>query len=139
MSVGEHVRDEDDGRSGPLACSKETFAIRGAVYEVYRQMGTGFLEQVYQECLEIELRNRGVPFVSQADIQVCYGEERLKQTYRADLVCFDKIIVELKAVKAILPEHVAQLHNYLKATGAKVGLLVNFGHYPGVEIRRYVV
>ena len=118
---------------------KETFAIRGAVYEVYRTLGIGFLEAVYQEALEIELASRGIPFKAQCEIRLSYKNRELVQTYRADLVCYDKIILELKAVKQLLPEHQAQLHNYLKATGMRLGLLVNFSHYPNVDIQRIVL
>lgn len=114
----------------------ETFAIRGAVYEVYKQLGAGFLEGVYQEALELELSSRGIPYKSQPEIDIEYKGIRLRQTYRADIVCYGKIILELKAVKQLLPEHEAQLQNYLKATGLKLGLLINFSHYPGVEIKR---
>lgn len=122
-----------------LIYEAETYAIRGAVYEVYQTMGAGFLENVYQECLELELAKRNIPYKSQADISIKYGGTPLKQTYRADLICYDKIILELKAVHNLQPEHLAQLHNYLKATEIKVGLLINFGHQPGVEIHRHIL
>lgn len=99
-------------------------------------MGCGFLESVYQECLEKELSKREIPFVSQQELTLTYKGERLRQTYKPDLVCFNRIIVELKAVKAIAPEHQAQLINYLKASGIKLGLLVNFGAYPKATITR---
>ena len=99
-------------------------------------MGAGFLEAVYQECLEHELSARGIPFKPQTEIQIFYKGVPLRQTYRADIVCYDKIMIELKAVKNLLPEHSAQLQNYLRATGMKLGLLVNFGHSPKVELVR---
>lgn len=114
----------------------EAYAIQGAIFEVYKNMGTGFLEAVYQECLEKELTIRGIPFEPQKDISISYKGERLSQPYRADLICYGKIIVELKAVKTLLPEHLAQLHNYLRATNMRLGLIVNFSHYPGAEIKR---
>ena len=117
----------------------EVYAIQGAIFEVYKNVGSGFLENVYQECLELELASRGIPFVAQKDIDIYYKGNKLSQKYRADVVCYDKIILELKAVKTLLPEHEAQLQNYLRATGMKVGLLVNFSHYPGVAICRIVV
>lgn len=117
---------------------KESYAIRGAVFEVYREMGCGFLEAVYQECLEKELKNKNILFVSQQELNLTYKGEKLQQTYRPDLICFGKIIVELKAAKEICDEHRAQLHNYLKATGFKLGFLVNFGHYPKATIERIV-
>ena len=114
----------------------ECYAIQGAVFDVYREMGCGFLEAVYQECLEKELRSRHVPFEAQKELVLSYKGERLAQTYKPDFICFDKIIVELKAVREIAPEHKAQLLNYLKATGHELGLLVNFGGYPKAEIVR---
>lgn len=117
----------------------ETYAIHGAIFEVYRVLGCGFLEAVYQQALEVELAQRNIPFESQVDIDIEYKGMKLEQTYRADLVCYDKIILELKAVLNLLPEHEAQLQNYLRATKMRVGLLVNFGHYPKVEIKRIAI
>ena len=122
-----------------LIYEEETYAIRGAIYEVYKTLGIGFLEAVYQEALELELAARGIPFESQPEITIAYKGAILRQKYRADIVCFNKIIVELKAVKQILPEHAAQLQNYLRATGMKLGLIVNFSHHPCVEIKRIVL
>ena len=117
----------------------ETYAIHGAIFEVYRVLGCGFLEAVYQKALEMELTQRNIPFESQVDIDIEYKGMKLEQTYRADLVCYDKIILELKAVQNLLPEHEAQLQNYLRATKMRVGILVNFGHYPKVEIKRIAI
>ena len=119
-----------------LMYEDESYAIRGAIYEVYKTLGAGFLEGVYQEALELELASRGIPFQAQSEITVLYKGTRLRQSYRADIVCFGKIILELKAVKQLLPEHMAQLQNYLRATGMKLGMLVNFANHEGVEIRR---
>ena len=119
-----------------LLYEKESFAIRGAVYEVYKQLGAGFLEGVYQEALELELGARGIPFEAQKEICIAHKGTPLKQFYKADIVCYDKIILELKAVKELIGDHSAQLYNYLKATGMKLGFLINFSHYPGVEIKR---
>ena len=124
---------------GEILYADEVYAVQGAIFEVYKNLGTGFLEGVYQESLEIELAARGVPFKAQTEISVCYKGTPLRQTYRADVVCFDKIILELKAVKQLLPEHEAQLQNYLRATGMRLGLLVNFNHCPKVEIRRIIL
>lgn len=115
---------------------EECYLIQGAVFEVYRTMGCGFLEAVYQECLEKEMRTKRIPFVAQSELQLMYKNEPLRQRYRPDLICYDKIIVELKATKQTAPEHKAQLINYLKATGMKLGLLVNFGTYPKADITR---
>jgi len=121
-----------------LIYEEETYKINGACFEVYREKGCGFVEPVYQECMEIELRLRGIPFVAQKRLALEYKGTPLKSTYEPDLICFDLIVVELKAVTELIDEHRAQLQNYLKATGLKVGLLVNFGHYPKVEIERIV-
>ena len=118
---------------------EESYVIQGAIFAVYQGMGAGFLEAVYQECLERELSARGIPFKSQTEIQILYNGVPLRQTYRDDLVCYDKIILELKAVRNLLPEHSAQLQNYLRATGMKLGLLVNFGHFPKAEIVRIAI
>ena len=121
-----------------LKFEAESFKIRGACFEVYKEMGCGFLEAVYHECLTRELGKQGIPFVSQQQLNLSYKGEPLTQTYKPDYICFDKIIVEIKAVKDLLGEHRAQIHNYLKATGFELGLLVNFGHYPKTEIERIV-
>lgn len=117
----------------------ECYAIQGAIFEVYREMGCGFLEAVYQECLEIELKGKAIPFISQKELLLTYKGEQLEQRYKPDLICYDKIIVELKAVSELGNDHKAQLINYLKATGHKLGLLVNFGHYPKVQIERMIL
>ena len=122
-----------------LLYEDETYAIRGAVFEVYNEMGCGFLEAVYQECLERELKLRNIPFVAQPALQLEYKREALMQVYKPDLICFDSIIVELKALSATNGEHQAQVLNYLKATGKKLGLLVNFGCYPKATVERLVL
>ncbi len=121
-----------------LLLEKESYAIRGAVFDVYREMGCGFLEAVYQECMEKELRLRCIPFVAHRELMLAYKGEPLEQTYKPDFVCYDSIILELKAVNKIGNDHRAQLHNYLKATELKLGFLINFGHYPKAEIERIV-
>jgi GxxExxY protein len=121
-----------------LVFEDESYRIRGAVFEVYREMGCGFLEAVYQECLEKEFRKQGIPNVAQRELILHYKGERLSQVYMPDFVCFERIIVEIKAMKKLGNEHRAQIHNYLNATGLKLGLLVNFGHYPKAEIERIV-
>ncbi len=124
---------------GKLLFERESFELRGAVYEVYQELGCGFLESVYQEALEYELDIRRVPFVAQPELQIYYKGSMLNQKYVPDLICFNSIIVELKAVKELLPEHTAQLHNYLKATGLRLGFLVNFDSHPKVEITRIIL
>ncbi|MBI5789670.1 MAG: GxxExxY protein [Candidatus Schekmanbacteria bacterium] len=122
-----------------LIYEEETYAIRGAAFEVYRIMGCGFLEAVYQECLEKEFKKCHLPYVSQPTLLLTYKSEQLNQTYKPDLICFGKIIVELKAVKEICAEHKAQLLNYLKATDIKLGILINFGSYPKIQIERLIL
>lgn len=122
-----------------LKFQHESYRIRGAVFEVYREMGCGFLEAVYQECLQREFQRQGIPWIAQRELLLHYKGEPLAQTYRPDFVCFGSIIVEIKAVKELANEHRAQVLNYLKATGLELGLLVNFGHYPGAEIERLVL
>ena len=101
-------------------------------------MGCGFLEAVYQECLEQEFLIREIPFVAQQKLTLWYKNKELQQAYIPDVICYGKIIVEIKAVKDLENEHRAQLHNYLKATGLKLGFLVNFGHHPKATIERIV-
>lgn len=122
-----------------LLYSEETYRILGACFEVYKEKGCGFLEPVYQECLEIELEHQGIPFDTQRQLRLTYRGRELRQKYIPDLICFDKIIVELKAVSKLADEHEAQMLNYLHATGLSVGLLVNFGHCPKLEYRRMVL
>jgi len=115
------------GQDGELIYAEETFRIRGAIFEVQRSMGGGYLEAVYQECLGLEFADRGIPAVGLRPLELRYKGQLLKQRYTPDFVCFESIIVELKAAKDLAPEHRAQLLNYLRATGLTVGLLVNFG------------
>lgn len=122
-----------------LILEEETHRILGACFEVYREKGCGFVEPVYQECLELELASAGIEFLAQKEIGLSYKGRLLRQTYRADFVCLGKVLVEIKAVSALSDEHRAQLRNYLRATGIKVGRLINFSHYPGVEHERFVV
>ena len=124
---------------GKLILEQETYRILGACFEVYKEKGCGFVEPVYQECLELELASQGIEFLAQHDIGLSYKGRPLRQIYRADLVCFGKVIVEIKAVSTLTDEHRAQLMNYLRATCLKVGLLINFSHYPGVEHERFVI
>ncbi len=102
-------------------------------------MGNGFLEPVYQECLEIEFTRQKIPFVVQKELLLSYRNQVLKQKYKPYFICYDKIVVEIKAVDKIADEHRAQILNYLNATGYKLGLLINFGHYPKIENERFVL
>lgn len=118
---------------------EESYAIQGSCFEVYREKGSGFLEAVYQECLAIEFSLRGVENKAQAPLSLSYKGHALQQCYRPDFLCFGRIIVELKAVSALTDEHRAQVLTYLRSTGMKLGLLVNFGHSPRLEYERFVL
>ena len=122
-----------------LIYKEESYKILGACFEVYKERGCGLLEAVYQECLEIEMDLRNIPFSSQAALTLYYKDRKLKQTYVPDFECYEKIIVELKSVKNLGDEHRAQVFNYLRATGFQLGLLANFGHYPKLEYERIVL
>ena len=113
-----------------LIYETESFQIKGAAMRVYKALGSGFIESVYQECLELEFTRLGVPFLPQKKLEIRYDGLALRQAFKADFVCFDKIIVEIKAVTTLAPEHQAQVINYLKATGMQLGFLFNFGSYP---------
>ena len=106
---------------------------------VYNKLGHGFLEAVYQEALEIEFQRRNIPYEREKELKINYDGVELKQTYKADFVCYDKIIVELKAVSALDDAHRSQVYNYLYATGMKLGLLYNFGCSDELEKERIVV
>ena len=106
---------------------KESYEIIGAAMEVHRQLGSGFLEAVYQEALAIEFKNRKIPFVREKQLSVYYKGQVLVQHYIADFICYDKIVVEIKALSDLIGNHKSQVINYLKATGFSLGLLINFG------------
>ena len=116
----------------------ECYAIIGACFEVYKDKGCGFYEPVYQECLGIEFEHCRNPAIAQPVLSLEYRGRILSQKYLADFVCYDKIIVELKAVTELIDEHRAQVLNYLKAARFELGLLVNFGHYPKLQYKRIV-
>lgn len=110
----------------------------GACFEVYKELGPGFLEAVYQECLGIEFTERQVSFEEHVKLNLQYKGHALKQRYEPDFICFGEIVVEIKAMKCLADEHRAQLLNYLKATGKKLGILINFGHHPQLEYQRLI-
>lgn len=122
-----------------LKPEEESYRIRGAPFEVYREMGCGFLEAVYQACIARELISSQIPFVAQPEMSLFYKGEQLNQTSRPDFICFDKIIVEIKAFEELSDERRAQIYNYLKATGTELGLLIKFGHFPKAQIERIVL
>ena len=121
-----------------LIYNEESYAINGAAMYVYNHLGFGFLEAVYQEALEIEFQRRGIPYEREKELTINYDGVELKQKYKADFVCYGKIIVELKAVSELDSAHRAQVYNYLHATGYRLGLLLNFGYYDGLRRERIV-
>jgi GxxExxY protein len=114
----------------------ESYKIIGACFEVYNGMGNGFLEAVYQECLRKEFRIQRIPFIEKPKLEIFYKNDKLEQYYEPDFLCYNEIILEIKAVKTLNDEHKAQVINYLKATGKRLGLLVNFGHFAKMEQER---
>ncbi|HLP24308.1 MAG TPA: GxxExxY protein [Acidobacteriota bacterium] len=118
---------------------REGYDFMAAAFAVYNEIGNGFLEEVYHESLEFELTDRGIPFVSRPTLPLFYKGRQLLKRYQADLVVAGEIVAELKAVRALAPEHDAQLLNYLHATRKKVGYLVNFGALPKLEWKRMVL
>jgi len=118
---------------------REGYLFMGAVFEVYKELGHGLGEEIYQESLEMELTDQGIPFSSKQELSVFYKGRRLQKHYIPDLHAFGEIIVELKSVKALLPEHEAQLLNYLRITRKAVGYLVNFGPPGQVEWKRFIL
>lgn len=122
-----------------LLLRDEVYAVVGAAIDVHRELGPGFLEAVYQEALERELSARAVPFRAQRSLRVVYKGEPLAKQYVADLICFDQVIVELKTVDRLSRTDAAQLLNYLKATGLRVGLLINFRSPNRLEWKRFVM
>ena len=121
-----------------LILREEVYSIVGAAFEVYNQLGPGFLEAVYQEALEAELNLRQIPNTPQQEIQIIYKGKPLKKSYVADLVAFSKVIVEIKAIDHLTPREYAQLINYLKATGFPVGVIINFGSEKEMQWKRLI-
>jgi GxxExxY protein len=105
----------------------ESYKIIGACMQVHNNLGPGFLEAVYEEALEKEFRNLSIPYNKQAKLNIFYNDEKLSKTYRADFICYEKIIVEIKAVSIVPMAFSKQLRNYLKATNLELGILINFG------------
>ena len=116
----------------------ETYAIRGALFEVYREIGNGLREEVYQQCLEREFTLRSVPFEAKKELRIFYKGEPIEKTYIPDFLCYGKIILEIKAVSSILQEHRAQIFNYLHITGYRLGMLANFGAYPKMQVEPWL-
>ena len=122
-----------------LLHADEVYRVQGAVFEVNQVMGAGYLEAVYQECLLLEFLARGIPFVAQPTLKLDYKGTRLRHVYVPDFVCFGSVLVELKALGALAPEHRAQILNYLKTSNLRVGLLINFGCSPKARIERFAL
>ncbi len=121
-----------------LIHAHECYQVMGACFEVYKDKGCGFLEEVFQECLELEFALQELPARPRVPLELSYKGHSLQQQYVADFVCFDKIILEIKAVDQLVDEHRAQVLNFLNATGYRLGILANFGHYPKLEWERIV-
>jgi GxxExxY protein len=141
-AITKHTKENETHEKGEgmeIVYKEESYRIMGACFEVYKEMGCGFLESVYQECLELEFGIQGLPYKSQAPLGLQYKERKLKHKFIPDFILFDKIVLEIKAVTELVDVHRAQVLNYLKATGFRLGLIVNFGHYPKVEYERIVV
>jgi GxxExxY protein len=118
---------------------REGYALMGAVFEVYGVIGGGLAEEVYQQSLERELDLRGIPYESHPQLPVFYKEERLQKGYVPDLYVHGQIVVELRAVSALAPEHEAQLFNYMRISRKPIGYLINFGSLNGVEWKRRIL
>jgi GxxExxY protein len=116
----------------------ETYAIIGAAIEVHSVLGNGFLEGVYDEALRIELKSRGIPFKSQVPLPIYYKNQLIQKCFVADMICYEKIIIELKAISKLSNIESAQIINYLKATNIKLGLLINFGSSIKMEWKRFI-
>ncbi len=117
---------------------QECYNIIGAAMEVHNELGHGFLEPVYQEALTIILQEKGIPYVKEQVLDIHFKGKVLKKKYVADFICYNEIIVEVKAKEGLAPDHVAQVLNYLKATGKKLGLLINFGA-PKLQYKRVIL
>ena len=134
------MRNSDEfGSSNRLIYQDESYAIIGAAMDVYYRLGSGFSEPVYQEALEYEFELREIPFVPQYWLTIKYKDRVMKKRYRADFVCFEKIIVEIKAQTCLTGIDWSQLMNYMKASGYRVGLLFNFGSNVTLEKKRVVI
>lgn len=122
-----------------LMLKEECFAVIGAAMEVHRTLGHGFLEPVYQEAFEWEMRQRGIPFIAQHMLRISYKGHQLDKCFIVDFLCFDSIVTEIKALKELATMEQAQVLNYLKASGCRVGLLINSGARGKLEWQRLVL
>ena len=122
-----------------LLFKEEVYVIAGAMFEVYKTLGIGFLEPVYQEALAVEFGKRAIPFEREKPLQLYYKDVQLEKKYCPDFVCFGEIVLELKVLPNLTNVEVAQLLNYLKITKMRLGILANFGSTPHLEWKRYVL
>jgi len=118
---------------------REGYRFMGAVFEVYKELGHGLGEEIYQESLELELAYQNIPFSPKEQLTVFYKGQPLRKLYVPDLFVFEEIVVEIKSVKALMPEHDAQLMSYMRITKKAVGYLVNFGTAQQVEWKRFIL
>ena len=137
--MDDHKEQKHPEDPNTVYLADETYAVVGAAMEVYYKLGPGFLEPVYQQALAIELELRGIPFRREERFTISYKGRMLDKEYVADFFCFDQIIVELKAVNQLSPIDWAQVINYLKITGCRVGLLFNFGSHGRLEWKKLVI
>jgi GxxExxY protein len=121
-----------------LLFKEEVYAIVGAAIEVHRELGCGFLEAVYQEAMEIELKKRQIPFQPQPELNIVYKDQILQKKYTPDFLCFQEIIAEIKALDQLSGKEESQIINYLKASGKRIGLLINFGSTSKLEWKRFI-
>ena len=121
-----------------LVYEDESFKIIGACMEVHKELGSGFLEGVYQEALAVEFKKQNIPFEREKEINISYKGINLNKKYISDFICNDKILLELKALSKLTSEHESQVLNYLKATGFKLGLLINFGE-SSFKVKRLIL
>ena len=128
-----------DQEMPPMLLKDEVYAVVGAAMEVHSVLGSGFLEAVYQEALECELSQRQIPYETQVELGIFYKDHVLEKRYRADLICYDQIIIELKASSGLIGRDTAQLLNYLKASRMRLGLLINFGSRSKLEWKRIIL
>ena len=117
----------------------ECYKLVGACFEVYKEKGAGFAEMLYHECLELEFKLQGIIAVHEPQLELAYKGHKLRQKFIPDFICYGKIVIEIKAQDHLTNVHRAQLQNYLRATGHKLGILANFGHTPGLEWERIVL
>ena len=123
----------------PLYYKQESYDIIGAALRVYNNLGSGFLEAVYQEALAIEFDKSGIPYEQEKELKILYNGIELKQSYKTDFLCYDSIVVELKAVSLLEQCHKSQVLNYLHATKSKLGILINFGNPQRLDYQRIVL